>query len=108
MFSTIQRPSSSLTCRTLSWLPSPMSTNGSSSAPICTAVGTSLVIVMTSTVSPLQSPGPVRMLCRTMGTSTVDIFNPDTYVDGPPHEAFAELRRTDPVHWQEMGGDPRG
>ena len=37
-----------------------------------------------------------------MDVSTVDIFDPDTYVDGPPHEVFAELRRTDPVHWQEM------
>ncbi|TMK88146.1 MAG: cytochrome P450 [Actinobacteria bacterium] len=39
-----------------------------------------------------------------MDVSTVDIFDPDTYVDGPPHEAFVELRRTDPVHWQEMDG----
>ena len=37
-----------------------------------------------------------------MDVSTLDIFDPDTYVDGPPHEAFAELRRTDPVHWQPM------
>jgi cytochrome P450 len=37
-----------------------------------------------------------------MDVSTVDIFDPDTYADGPPHEAFAELRRTDPVHWQPM------
>jgi cytochrome P450 len=33
---------------------------------------------------------------------TVDLFDPDTYVDGPPHELFADLRRTDPVHWQPM------
>ncbi|MBV8236586.1 MAG: cytochrome P450 [Acidimicrobiia bacterium] len=39
-----------------------------------------------------------------MGVSTVDIFDPDTYIDGAPHETFAELRRTDPVHWQEMDG----
>jgi len=38
----------------------------------------------------------------------MDIFDPDTYVNGPPHQAFAELRHTDPVHWQEMAGDPRG
>ncbi|MBV9412837.1 MAG: cytochrome P450 [Acidimicrobiia bacterium] len=38
-----------------------------------------------------------------MDVSTIDIFDPDTYVDGPPHELFAELRRTDPVHWQPMG-----
>src|SRR5436190_21171129 len=37
-----------------------------------------------------------------MEVSMIDIFDPDTYVDGPPHEAFAELRRTDPVHWQPM------
>jgi len=43
-----------------------------------------------------------------MDVSTVDIFDPDTYVDGPPHEAFAELRRTDPVHWQEMDGGGGG
>jgi cytochrome P450 len=30
----------------------------------------------------------------------LDLFHPDTYVDGPPHARFAELRRTDPVHWQ--------
>ena len=34
--------------------------------------------------------------------TAIDIFDPDTYADGPPHEAFAELRRTDPVHWQPM------
>jgi len=34
--------------------------------------------------------------------TTIDIFDPDTYVDGPPHEAFTELRHTDPVHWQPM------
>ena len=37
-----------------------------------------------------------------MATSTVDIFDPDTYVGGPPHAVFAELRRSDPVHWQAM------
>ncbi len=37
-----------------------------------------------------------------MGATTIDIFDPDTYADGPPHEAFADLRRTDPVHWQPM------
>src|SRR5437762_8577911 len=42
------------------------------------------------------------MLFFAMDVSIVDIFDPDTYVDGPPHEVLAELRRTDPVHWQEM------
>ncbi|MEY2407253.1 MAG: hypothetical protein QOG39_2169, partial [Acidimicrobiaceae bacterium] len=43
----------------------------------------------------------------TMGGMTVlDIYDPDLYVDGPIHEIFAELRRTDPVHWQDMPGEP--
>jgi cytochrome P450 len=37
---------------------------------------------------------------------TVDIYDPDLYVDGPIHEVFSELRRTDPVHWQDMPGEP--
>lgn len=37
----------------------------------------------------------------------VDLSHPDTYLAGPPHEYFAELRASDPVHWQEMwNGDP--
>ena len=39
-------------------------------------------------------------------TSVVDIYDPDLYVEGPIHEIFAELRRTDPVHWQDMPGEP--
>jgi cytochrome P450 len=35
-----------------------------------------------------------------------DIYSPDIYRDGPPHEVFAELRRSDPVHWQEVPGEP--
>ena len=29
-----------------------------------------------------------------MDTSVIDIYDPDAYVDGPPHELFTELRRT--------------
>jgi cytochrome P450 len=36
----------------------------------------------------------------------VDIYDPDWYVDGDVHGTFAELRRTDPVHWQDMPGEP--
>ena len=36
----------------------------------------------------------------------VDLADPDTFADGVPHEALAELRRTDPVHWQPMDGQP--
>ncbi|HWC33508.1 MAG TPA: cytochrome P450 [Mycobacteriales bacterium] len=30
----------------------------------------------------------------------IDLSDPDTYLDGPPHDYFTELRATDPVHWQ--------
>jgi cytochrome P450 len=36
----------------------------------------------------------------------IDLYSPDTYVNGPPHDAFDELRRTDPVHWQDMPDGP--
>jgi cytochrome P450 len=35
-----------------------------------------------------------------------DIYDPELYVAGPIHEIFAELRRSDPVHWQDMPGEP--
>jgi len=38
--------------------------------------------------------------------ASVDIYDPDLYVDGPIHQIFAELRRTDPVHWQPMPDEP--
>jgi cytochrome P450 len=38
--------------------------------------------------------------------STADIYSPDVYVDGPPHELFTQFRRTDPVFWQDMTGEP--
>jgi cytochrome P450 len=41
-------------------------------------------------------------------TAPVDLSSPDTYVAGPPHEYFTELRATDPVHWQEMADGGRG
>ena len=34
------------------------------------------------------------------------IADPDTYVDGPPHDRFDALRRTEPVTWVEMDGEP--
>jgi cytochrome P450 len=37
---------------------------------------------------------------------TIDLYDPDGYVAGPPHELFAELRRTQPVYFQEMPGEP--
>lgn len=38
--------------------------------------------------------------------STGDIYDPDVYVAGPPHELFETLRRTQPVYFQEMPGEP--
>jgi cytochrome P450 len=38
--------------------------------------------------------------------AAVDLYDPDGYVAGPPHEIFAELRRTQPVFFQEMTGEP--
>ena len=55
-----------------------------------------------------------RAGCATMAPSTqgendavtmtepIDLYDPDGYVAGPPHAAFEHLRRTDPVHWQDM------
>jgi cytochrome P450 len=37
---------------------------------------------------------------------TVDLYDPDAYVGAPPHELLAELRASDPVHFQEMSGEP--
>lgn len=34
----------------------------------------------------------------------VDLYSPDTYVDGPPHELLARLRRESPVLWQDIPG----
>lgn len=36
----------------------------------------------------------------------LDLYEPDNYVAGPPHELFAELRRTQPVYFQEMANEP--
>ena len=41
-----------------------------------------------------------------MATSTADIYSPEVYLAGPPHELFADLRRTSPVYWQDMPDQP--
>jgi cytochrome P450 len=33
---------------------------------------------------------------------SIDLYDPDGYVDGPPHAEFALLRREHPVYWQDM------
>lgn len=40
--------------------------------------------------------------------AAVDLSDPDTYVNGVPHEYFTQLRATDPVHWQEMSDGGQG
>ena len=39
-------------------------------------------------------------------TSPDNIYDPDAYVAGPPHELFARLRREQPVVWQDMPNEP--
>ena len=41
-----------------------------------------------------------------MSSTMVNIYDPDLYVDGPINEIFAELRRTQPVYWQDMPDEP--
>ena len=38
--------------------------------------------------------------------AVIDLYDPDVYVAAPPHEVFAELRRTQPVYFQEMRDEP--
>jgi cytochrome P450 len=44
-------------------------------------------------------------MTATTSEARFDIYDPDLYVDGPIHEIFAELRRSQPVYWQEMPGE---
>lgn len=36
----------------------------------------------------------------------IDLADPDTFTAGVPHDGLTELRRSDPVHWQPMDGQP--
>lgn len=38
--------------------------------------------------------------------TTIDMYDPDLYVDESFHDVLSELRATDPVHWQDMPGEP--
>lgn len=42
----------------------------------------------------------------TSTTDAVDLYDPGTYESGPPHDEFTRLRETDPVHWQDIPGQP--
>ena len=39
-------------------------------------------------------------------STQLDLADPATFTSGPPHEALTELRRTRPVLWQDMAGEP--
>ncbi len=41
-----------------------------------------------------------------MTTADIDLYSPAAYVDGPPHAALEELRRTSPVYWQDIPDQP--
>jgi len=36
----------------------------------------------------------------------IQLWDPDAFVEAPPHEFLAELRRTQPVYWQDMPDQP--
>lgn len=38
--------------------------------------------------------------------TAADLYDPGTYADAPPHEEFTRLRAEDPVHWQDIPGQP--
>jgi len=38
--------------------------------------------------------------------ATTDIYDPNIYIAGPPHDAYEELRRTNPVYWHERPDGP--
>jgi len=40
--------------------------------------------------------------------SAIDIYDPDLYREGVPHERFRHLRRHDPVHWQPLPASAGG
>ena len=41
-----------------------------------------------------------------MAMTMPSLADPDLFVEGVPHELLAELRRSSPVSWQEMEGEP--
>ncbi len=40
------------------------------------------------------------------GTTALRLADPDTFADGVPYRELADLRRSNPVAWQEMDGEP--
>ena len=48
------------------------------------------------------------MTDTTSTLDAIDLSDHDAFVDHVPHEWFAELRRNDPVHWNEERDGGRG
>ncbi len=46
------------------------------------------------------------MVTSAPATSELRLADPDTFTHGVPHEQLEALRRTSPVAWQEMDGEP--
>ena len=53
----------------------------------------------------IRDAGPERAVTPVPAVSDLDIYSPDWYLGDDVHEAFSQLRRTDPVHWQEIPGE---
>jgi cytochrome P450 len=65
-------------------------------------------IVTTGLASWRAADEHLRMPTAASSTDNLagNIYDPDVYVAGPPHELFEELRRTQPVYFQEMPDEP--
>ncbi len=50
----------------------------------------------------VERDGHTDVRCTSMKTDEIDLYDPDGYVAGPPHEVFERLRAEEPVHWQPM------
>ena len=52
-----------------------------------------------------EESGKWRPTCAAVRTN-LDIYDPDRYVDGVPHDVFDYLRVHQPVFWQDMPDEP--
>ena len=82
----------------------------------CTAPTSTSTTTATSTPSPTaraRSPRTTRCARRrgcprpnVARRLMIELWDPDAFVEAPPHEFLAELRRTQPVYWQDMPDEP--
>jgi len=49
---------------------------------------------------------PARTTRGTILSAAYDLYDPDGYVAGPPHDVFTRLRAEEPVVWQDVPGEP--